>query len=254
MDTKRRNKPASRRPRTERPKRAAGATGLTAERIRDEALRLIDQSGLDEFSTRKLGAALGCEAMAIYWYYSSKDALLDAVVESLVSRLEIDHGAADTWIDALRRAAHAYRKLAHDHPRAFPLLASRRFVTTSKPAFLEALFERASNEGVDERTVARLFRTVNAYTNGVALDELAGVREREAAEAEAEAEPESSAQPESSEAAPAENGPEYPHVDRITEQLESEPADRAFEYGLELLLASFDQPRSAVAKTPYVQA
>ncbi|AKV02856.1 Transcriptional regulator, TetR family [Labilithrix luteola] len=250
MDTKRRNKPATRRPRTERPKRATGATGLTAERIRDEALRLIDQSGLDEFSTRKLGAALGCEAMAIYWYYSSKDALLDAVVESLVSKLDVDHGSSATWIDALRKVAHAYRKLAHDHPRAFPLLASRRFVTTSTPVFLETLFERAANEGVDERTVARLFRTVSAYANGVALDELAGVREREsaeAAEAEAEAEPES-------DPAPAEIGPSYPRLERITEQLDDEPADRAFEYGLELLLASFDPPRSSVAKTPYVQA
>jgi len=41
---------------------------LSHEAIRAAALRLIDDDGLDAFSTRKLGAALGCEAMAIYWY------------------------------------------------------------------------------------------------------------------------------------------------------------------------------------------
>jgi len=41
---------------------------------------LIEAEGIDEFSTRKLGRPRR-EAMAIYWYFPSKDALLDAVVE-----------------------------------------------------------------------------------------------------------------------------------------------------------------------------
>ena len=69
-------------------KKAKGHPQLTAERVRDEALRLIEEEGLEGFSTRKLGRALGVEAMAIYWYYPSKEALLDAVVEALVSRMD----------------------------------------------------------------------------------------------------------------------------------------------------------------------
>src|SRR3954447_6499826 len=116
---------ASRRP----SKRTSAGSGLTSERIRDEALRLIDAEGLESFSTRRLGAALGCEAMAIYWYYPSKDALLDAVVEALIARLPIEPSNTGDWIDALRKLAHAYRRLAHQHPHAFPLLATRRFAT-----------------------------------------------------------------------------------------------------------------------------
>src|SRR5256885_3499268 len=111
-------------------KRRPRHAGLTAEKIRTEALRLIDADGLDAFSTRKLGAALGCEAMAIYWYYPSKEALLDAVVDELVGRIAgPDTAASGDWLESLRALAHAYRKLAHKHPNAFPLLATRRFAT-----------------------------------------------------------------------------------------------------------------------------
>src|SRR4051812_14935492 len=100
-------------------KRRPRHTGLTAEKIRTEALRLIDADGLDAFSTRKLGAALGCEAMAIYWYYPSKESLLDAVVDELVGKIGAGAPTAHKdWIDALRSLAHAYRKLAHKHPNA----------------------------------------------------------------------------------------------------------------------------------------
>ena len=60
---------------------------LSQDTIRAAALKLIDREGLDAFSTRKLGRALGCEAMAIYWYYPSKDALLDSVVDLLTENL-----------------------------------------------------------------------------------------------------------------------------------------------------------------------
>src|SRR5438270_13452224 len=101
------------------PKRKARSTGLTAERIREQALRLIDTDGLEAFSTRKLGAALGCEAMAIYWYYPSKEALLDAIVDELMTRLGTAPADGYDWLDALRKLAHGYRKLAHKHPNAF---------------------------------------------------------------------------------------------------------------------------------------
>jgi AcrR family transcriptional regulator len=150
---------------------------LSAETIRMAALRLIDREGLDAFSIRKLGAELGCEGMAIYWYYASKDALLDAVVEVLMTSVaaEIESEPAD-WVAALRGLATAYRRIAHDHPKAFPLLATRRFATEGTYAFLERLFELARRHGIDDRTTARFYRVVASYCNGFALNELAAPR------------------------------------------------------------------------------
>lgn len=153
--------------------------GLTHERIRREALKLIDSEGLEGFSTRKLGAALGCEAMAIYWYYPSKDALLDAVVDELMSRIAVTGERAERdWVEALREVARAYRGLARKHPHAFPLIATRRFATEGTFGFLERLFELAHAQGVDDRTIARFFRAVSSYCSGIALNELAAHGER----------------------------------------------------------------------------
>ena len=163
---------------------ARNARAISAERIRKEALRLIDEDGIEEFSTRKLGRALGCEAMAIYWYYPSKEALLDAVVDLLMSSLgRLPKGKArardDDWVALLRRVAHGYRRLAHVHPKAFPLLATRRFATEGTYGFLEELFELAQSQGLPDRTTARFFRAVSGYCNGMALNELAALRELE---------------------------------------------------------------------------
>lgn len=206
-------------------KRTAAGSGLTAERIRDEALRLIDSEGLESFSTRRLGAALGCEAMAIYWYYPSKDALLDAVVEALVSRLPVEPSTPGDWIDAFRKLAHAYRRLAHQHPHAFPLLAMRRFATEGTWRFLEGLFELARRGGLDDRQTARFFRVVSSYCSGVALNELAGLKEVERARQSPDAATQAAAASEA-----------FPRLSAVASWLEPAHFDDVFVFGLEMLL------------------
>lgn len=196
-------------------KRKPKSPNLTAERIREEALALIDEAGVEAFSTRKLGAALGCEAMAIYWYYPSKDALLDAVVETLVSKLPLEPADPDDWVDAFRKLAHAYRGLAHQHPRSFPLLATRRFATESTYRFLESLFELSRTHGLDDRTTARFFRAISSYCSGVALNELAGLHEQEDASGARVA---------------------FPHIAAVWPWLEPAHYDDVFDFGLEVLL------------------
>jgi AcrR family transcriptional regulator len=217
-----------------RRKKTRAQPNLTAERVRDEALRLIEAEGLDAFSTRKLGRALGVEAMAIYWYYPSKEALLDAVVETLVSKLggapSAGSAPADSlapkmadggdFIDALRRLAHAYRALAHAYPNAFQLLATRRFATEGTYRFLEGLFSLAEQHGLDHRTTARYYRLVSSYCSGVALNELAGIRE-----VETRHDAEESRAP-------------FPHLAHVFEYLAPDHYEDVFSFGLELLLTA----------------
>ena len=202
-------------------KAAKSAPDLSHETIRTAALELIDQDGLDEFSTRKLGRLLGCEAMAIYWYYPSKDALLDAVVDKLMAGIaaRIAGDPSDDWIATMRGLAHAYRKVAHDHPRAFPLLATRRFQSEGTFAFLERLFELARAQGIDDHVAARFYRVISSYCNGFGLNELAAPR-----------------------------GPQdlrtaalrrrFPHVEAISEWLDPKYSDEMFTFGLELQLTA----------------
>ena len=194
---------------------------LTHQKIRRAALALIDAEGLDAFSTRKLGARLDCEAMAIYWYYPSKDALLDAVVDELMSQVGRVKTAPSDWVEALREIARAYRGLAREHPNAFPLVATRRFTTESTYEFLERLFELAHRQGVDDRTTARYFRAVSAYCSGIALNELAGRRTPSDAKARAR----------------------FPRLGAVSRWLEPRHFDDLFEFGLDVLLRSLSAAR-----------
>ena len=189
---------------------------LTKEKIRREALALIDAEGLEAFSTRKLGARLGCEAMAVYWYYPSKDALLDAVVDELMSKVGRVAPETDDWVEALREIARAYRGLARKHPNAFPLIATRRFATKGTYEFLDRLFELAHRQGVDDRTTARFFRAVSAYCSGIALNELAARRAPDDAAARAA----------------------FPRLGAVSKWLAPKHEDDLFEFGLGVLLGA----------------
>ena len=220
------NRPSAKRP----AKRTSAGGGLTAERIRDEALRLIDAEGLEAFSTRRLGAALGCEAMAIYWYYPSKDALLDAVVEALIARLPVEPSTPGDWIDAFRKLAHGYRRLAHRHPNAFALLATRRFATEGTYRFLDGLFEMARHAGLDDRQTARFYRLVSSFCSGVALNELAGLRDVERVASSPELEAEALAAREA-----------FPRLASVSSWLEPSHFEDVFDFGLELLLEALQR-------------
>lgn len=217
-------------------RKKGSAPNLSAERVRTTALRLIESDGLEAFSTRRLGRALGVEAMAIYWYYPSKEALLDAVVDLLFSKLdEAPSAKTDDWIDALRRLAHGYRGLAHAYPNAFPLLATRRFATEGTYAFLENLFTLAREQGLDDKTTARWYRLVSSYCSGVALNELAGRREVELARTDVE-----------------ELRARFPRLASVFTWLAPEHFDDVFVFGLEVLLDALaeDVRRRGAAKTP----
>ncbi|HET9990128.1 MAG TPA: TetR family transcriptional regulator [Kofleriaceae bacterium] len=206
-------------------RRAPAARELSHDAILDATLRLLDSDGLEEFSTRKLGRALGCEAMAIYWYYPSKDALLDAIVDKLMASVGLAVAGVRTgdWIGALREVAYAYRRIAHDHPKAFPLLATRRFASEGTYAFLEQLFELARAQGIADRVTARFYRVVSSYCSGFALNELATPRTSPALRKR------------------------FARVTAVSAWLEPQHLDEIFEFGLELQLAALARATERVS-------
>src|SRR5262245_60436475 len=73
---------------------------LSCVRIIDAAVRYVDDNCLDELSMRRLGSELGVEAMSLYRYFPSKQALLDAVVARLLAGLDMpDDAAPKGWED-----------------------------------------------------------------------------------------------------------------------------------------------------------
>lgn len=101
---------------------------LDQMRILRAAVEFIDTNGLSKLTMRRLGAHLGVEAMALYRYVPGREQLLDGVVEVVMDELYESTtvgGLSTSWQEYLQMHAHAVRLLALEHPRIFPLVATR---------------------------------------------------------------------------------------------------------------------------------
>jgi len=209
-------------------KTAAGAPRrepLNKAKIAQAALDYIDANGLEALSTRRLGSELGVEAMALYRHYPSKEALLDAVAELLVLQVPVPQQGPVGWAVRVKDYARAYRGLARSHPRAFPLLATRRFNTPRTLQLLDTLFGELLSAGFSPPGAVEMFRAVGNFSHGTALDELAGLAQKASV---------------ASGAAPARPAAgTLPALARVGPYLTETYFDQIFETGLEVLLEGF---------------
>ncbi|MHA6628339.1 TetR/AcrR family transcriptional regulator [Pseudonocardia sichuanensis] len=151
---------------------------LTREEVLSTALRLIDADGADALSMRRIGKALGRDPMRLYRFASSKDELLDGVVELVLGELRIPAREAADWEEVLRRTAHRFRAIALAHPHVVPLLVTRPLATplalrplgTLRP--LEDLLELFIRAGFDERGALHAYRLYMGFLQGHVLNEL----------------------------------------------------------------------------------
>ena len=150
----------------------SGRTPLSKDRIVDAALSYIDEHGLPGLTMRRLGNELGVEAMALYRHVPGKEELLDAIVESLIEGMRDDEDVLDMprdgWQDFLVRLGHGVRRVALQHPKAFPLVASRPpEAPWLRPplrslAWVETFLSGLLSEGFTEEAAVAAYR---AYTS-----------------------------------------------------------------------------------------
>ncbi|MGH2350702.1 MAG: TetR/AcrR family transcriptional regulator C-terminal domain-containing protein [Chloroflexota bacterium] len=146
---------------------------LDRRRVLDAALGFVDEHGLEALSMRRLGAELGVEAMSLYRYVPSKEALLDGLAERLWAEVQLPAEGAPDWQGAVRPTAASLRRLAHAHPNAYSLLFAR--ATLPEPALrvLEALLSTLRGAGFEPELAGDALGALVAYTAGYAMAELA---------------------------------------------------------------------------------
>lgn len=106
----------------------------TVDEIVERALELVDAGGAHGLSLASVGKAMGMSPPALYHYFASREALLDALViagyTDLGAAVEAAaHEAADRPApDRVAAVAHAWRRWALGHPRRYSMLftGSRR--------------------------------------------------------------------------------------------------------------------------------
>jgi AcrR family transcriptional regulator len=151
--------------------------------ILQSALRIVDSDGVDGLSMRRLSDEVGRDPTVIYRHVPNKAALLDGVVETLLTQLRVDTADAD-WTGQLRAVAHDFRRLALSHPNVVPLLVTRPLATPlgRRPKGmlrpLEDVLAMLTSAGFSGEDALHIYRVLFGYLHGHILTELQEVIER----------------------------------------------------------------------------
>ena len=141
-------------------------TTSTREDIAQAALALIDEEGLDAFSTRKLGARIGLQAMSLYHYFPSREALLDAACDRMVAEVPLPDPGRAEWRRGIQELARQYRAMGHCHLQAIPLLAQRCPASPAMQGFLDALAGLLLKAGLSPASAAEWLLIQRDYVIG----------------------------------------------------------------------------------------
>ena len=98
-------------PRTRRPRSSLTVAGIL------DAAELVAARGFESLTIRAVATELLSSPMALYRYFTTKDELVDALLDRVLGRFEVSPETED-WIGDLRTFALDHRRLLTEHPWA----------------------------------------------------------------------------------------------------------------------------------------
>ncbi len=223
------------RPRTRRP--------LSKKRVLAKAIAIADKNGIEGLSMRKLGEALGVEAMSLYNHVANKGELVAAMVDSIVEQFELPDDEP-RWDAAIRRCAVHAHDLLTEHPWACSLAlvpSDVRTVGGPRIRYMEWLLRRLREAGFSPELAYSAYHTLDSHIFGFTLWQLGHSNAtRMFATADGET------LEELFERLLEEMRPQYPYLVEHGEQhmASDAPSGRQeFEFGLDLILDGLKQQR-----------
>src|SRR5918911_4423954 len=148
----------------------APRTRLTRERVLLAAVDLADRGGVEALSMRKLGQALGVEAMSLYNHVTNKDDLLDGMVDLVFGEIGLPATGAD-WKTAMRGRAMAARAALSRHPWAIGLMESRSRPGPETLRHHDAVLGSLREAGFSIEAAAHAYSILDSYIYGFTLNE-----------------------------------------------------------------------------------
>jgi AcrR family transcriptional regulator len=147
---------------------------LTKERVLEKAIDLADKAGIEGLSMRKLGQALGVEAMSLYNHVANKGELVGAMVDRVVEQFELPEDE-QRWDHAIRRCAVSAHDLLFEHPWACSLAlvpSDLRTVGGPRIRYMEWLLRRLREAGFSAEDAYSAYHTLDSHIFGFTLWQL----------------------------------------------------------------------------------
>jgi AcrR family transcriptional regulator len=199
---------------------------LSRERILRAALELVDDGGIDSLTMRKLGQALGFEAMSLYNHVANKDDVIDGILDLVLAEGELPSPSGN-WDRAVRASAVSVHAALRRHPWASAVVMAPGRLRPARLRYMDSLLGRIREAGFSAETTYHAYHVLDGHIFGFSLWEAShSYSDADASEMMAAFERTITAD-------------EYPYLREHGEQHFAEGPHQdvsAFEFGLDLIL------------------
>jgi AcrR family transcriptional regulator len=144
---------------------------LSKQRVLEKAIALADTDGIEALSMRKLGQALGVEAMSLYNHVANKGELVTAMVDHVVEQFELPDDEP-RWDVAIRRCAISAHDLLIEHQWACSLAlvpSDTRTIGGPRIRYMEWLLRRLREAGFSAKLAYSAYHTLDSHIFGFTM-------------------------------------------------------------------------------------
>lgn len=203
-------------------------TKIKREDVIKEALKLLDDVGLDGVTTRKLAERLGVESASLYWHFKNKSELFNEMSAAVLSRHHISllPVSTDDWQDFVLNNARSFRKALLANRDGARLHAGTK-PTESQMEGISAKIRYLVRAGFTKHEAGMALYATSQFTIGCVLEEQASLSH-------------------------AANQKRYSKSRRLvvkssrSAKVEMLSATKAFEFGLNLLVQGLEKRRRSI--------
>lgn len=144
---------------------------LSREQVLAAALGLLGEAGLEQLTMRRLAAALGVQNGATYWHFRSKQALLEAMADTLLAGLTAGLDTESPWTERITELARRLRRALLSRRDGARLFSAAFFPLPNALAYGEAVIAALGESGLCSRDAAWAADTLTYYVVGHTIEE-----------------------------------------------------------------------------------
>ena len=141
---------------------------LSRDRILRAALELVDDGGIDSLTMRKLGQALGFEAMSLYNHVANKDDVIDGILDLVLAEGELPSPSGN-WDRAVRASAVSVHAALRRHPWASAVVMAPGRLRPARLRYMDSLLGRIREAGFSAETTYHAYHVLDGHIFGFSL-------------------------------------------------------------------------------------
>lgn len=152
---------------------------IQKDHVIETALQLLNETGIEGLTMRKLAQVLNVKAASLYWHFLNKQALLEGLADAMFDQVALFLPEEQPWQETLKQVASEIRKALLAHRDGARVFAGTYVVTDNILRVGNAMIEALEKAGADIELATHCAFSILYYILGLVQEEQAFMFSRE---------------------------------------------------------------------------